>query len=329
MWIKNGEALYLNKEKVQNLITQQRTNLAEVSNLDLNSVNNIIQNFENPSLSEKNPEKTFGDSKINWDNKNGMGAMGDNANIDYRGFQIELSAKDFRNLTPSGRTTSDLTNMKQAIANGNGVASPTIFADWNEQKKRWEITGHEGRSRSDAISELYGSNTLMPVHVIPYKLRANDITPEMLNAPFIGQDLSKYDWATEYKFENNRRAVKNQNTLKLSLPGDRGDTSLAPVDYRRSIDPLFDFFMEYSDNGVLNPGSAHIGEDFSGSFISPEFVAFSIKRKQGKNESDATYRKYLERRQSALENASGTSLDNMAAEYVRKYSFVFRRGRRR
>ena len=41
--------IYLNKEKVQNLIAQQRTNLAEVSNLDLNSINNIIENFENAS----------------------------------------------------------------------------------------------------------------------------------------------------------------------------------------------------------------------------------------------------------------------------------------
>lgn len=113
--------------------------------------------------------------------------------------------------------------------------------------------------------------------------------------------------------------IKVDEHIKFSMPGDRGDTSLDPVDYRRSIDPMFDFFMEYSDNGILNPGSAHIGEDFSGAFISPEFVAYSVKRKQGKNESDATYRKYLERRQSALENASGASLDTMAKDYVEKF----------
>ena len=39
--------------------------------------------------------------------------------------------------------------------------------------------------------------------------------------------------------------------LKLSAPGDRDDTSLDPVDYRRSIDPMFDFFMEYSDIGRI------------------------------------------------------------------------------
>ena len=152
-WIEQGKTLYINKEKVQNLIAQQRTNLADVNNLDLNSINNIIQNFENPSISEKNPENSsggvklsmsgdLGDNRINWDNKNGMGATPDNANIDYRGFQIELSAKDFRNLTPSGRTTGDLTKMKKAISDGEGVASPTLYADWNEQKKRWEVTDH-------------------------------------------------------------------------------------------------------------------------------------------------------------------------------------------
>ncbi len=38
------------KEKVQDLITQQQTNLAEVSYLDLNSIANIINNFKNPKI---------------------------------------------------------------------------------------------------------------------------------------------------------------------------------------------------------------------------------------------------------------------------------------
>ena len=48
-WIEDGKTLYLNKEKVQSLIAQQRTNLADVDNLDLNSINNIIENFKNAS----------------------------------------------------------------------------------------------------------------------------------------------------------------------------------------------------------------------------------------------------------------------------------------
>ncbi|MEE1226356.1 MAG: hypothetical protein UHM08_04545 [Bacteroidales bacterium] len=42
----------LNKEKIQTLINQQRTNLAEVEYLDLDSVAKILQNLENPSIND-------------------------------------------------------------------------------------------------------------------------------------------------------------------------------------------------------------------------------------------------------------------------------------
>ena len=57
-WIQDGKSLYLNKEKIQNLINQQRRNLADVEYLNLDSIDNIIQNFENPSVSEKNPKNS-------------------------------------------------------------------------------------------------------------------------------------------------------------------------------------------------------------------------------------------------------------------------------
>ena len=53
-WISQGKTLYLNKAKVQTLINQQRTILADVEYLDLNSVANIVKSFENPSGNEKN-----------------------------------------------------------------------------------------------------------------------------------------------------------------------------------------------------------------------------------------------------------------------------------
>ena len=102
--------------------------------------------------------------------------------------------------------------------------------------------------------------------------------------------------------------------VQFSMPSDLGDTSLSPIDYRRSVDPLFDFFMEQSDNGKLNPGADHIGEDFTGSFIAPEFRAYSVKRSQGSNETDASYRKYLEKRRAALQNSDGITLDELAAK---------------
>ena len=92
-----------------------------------------------------------------------------------------------------------------------------------------------------------------------------------------------------------------KDDIRFSLTGDLdlGDTSLSPEDYRRSIDPLFDFVMEYTD-GVVNPGNGHIGEEFTGSYISPEYKEYSVKRKQGAKESDASYQRYLARREESL-----------------------------
>ena len=51
-WINQGKALYLNKEKIQNLIGQQRTNLADVDYLDLDSITKVIESFENPTIQD-------------------------------------------------------------------------------------------------------------------------------------------------------------------------------------------------------------------------------------------------------------------------------------
>ena len=53
-WISQGKALYLDKEKVQTLIAQQRTILADVEYLNLNSIAKIVENFENPNVSDGN-----------------------------------------------------------------------------------------------------------------------------------------------------------------------------------------------------------------------------------------------------------------------------------
>lgn len=58
-WVSQGKLLYANKKKIQDLITQQRINLAEVSYLDLDSIANIIENFENPKLPDENADLRF------------------------------------------------------------------------------------------------------------------------------------------------------------------------------------------------------------------------------------------------------------------------------
>jgi hypothetical protein len=104
----HGFLRYSHKNRALAFARFHRLSLPKKATISERSNPTIID--ESPNInpaSTKNPENSFGDSRINWDNENGMGATGDNRDIDYRGFQIELSAKDFRNLTPSDRTTSD------------------------------------------------------------------------------------------------------------------------------------------------------------------------------------------------------------------------------
>ncbi|MCU6767842.1 LPD5 domain-containing protein [Barnesiella propionica] len=53
-WITQEKLLYVDKERIQNLINQQRTILADVDYLDLDSVTKIVENFENPSIEDEN-----------------------------------------------------------------------------------------------------------------------------------------------------------------------------------------------------------------------------------------------------------------------------------
>ncbi len=47
-WISHGKTEWLDKEKIQTLIAQQRTNLADVEYLDLDSVAKVVKNFQIP-----------------------------------------------------------------------------------------------------------------------------------------------------------------------------------------------------------------------------------------------------------------------------------------
>ena len=53
-WIVQDKALYIDKKKVQDLIDKQRTILADVDYLDLNSVAKIVEDFENPVIKGEN-----------------------------------------------------------------------------------------------------------------------------------------------------------------------------------------------------------------------------------------------------------------------------------
>lgn len=65
-WISQGKSKWLDKERIQTLIDQQRTNLAEVEYLDLDSVAKVIKTFVNPTI-EGGKKLRYGDgSDVSW-----------------------------------------------------------------------------------------------------------------------------------------------------------------------------------------------------------------------------------------------------------------------
>lgn len=68
-WITDGKLLYVDKEKIQPILSQLQTNPADVAKikLDLDSATKIIENFENPSVEDENlrsGESTLTDDEL-------------------------------------------------------------------------------------------------------------------------------------------------------------------------------------------------------------------------------------------------------------------------
>ena len=84
--------------------------------------------------------------------------------------------------------------------------------------------------------------------------------------------------------------------------------------YFRSNNPLFEFIDDFAggfhDFHIVPVNGK--GEKFTGTFIAPEYVRWSEKRPQGKNESDKRYQKYLHDREEALKRAKGYDSADLA-----------------
>jgi hypothetical protein len=127
------------------------------------------------------------DGPIKWD-VNGIGSTPSQADINYFGFTKVMTPAEFRSLVPAGNFDSATIEFtKQSVAGGEKIAPPFVTANWNEDAGWWEVFDHEGRSRTDAATEL--GATQLPVNMIPRGWhRARHITQEMRDAPIIPQN---------------------------------------------------------------------------------------------------------------------------------------------
>lgn len=137
-------------------------------------------------IETSDPQGTMIIGPVNYDQINGMGNVGDNANINYLGFAVLMTPKKFLKLASPrnfSEESSGLEGIKKALQENKPIGSPflsVIFDEKNEKPKSPKIRQHEGRTRMQAIFELYGDIEIL-VHIFPYGgMRARHITQEMI-----------------------------------------------------------------------------------------------------------------------------------------------------
>lgn len=127
------------------------------------------------------PEQPFEVGKMKFDSREGIGAVGNNANVNYMGFVVWMPVEDFLHLNPERKgfkfdRAHDGVSTKQfmldAAEAGETFGPPILYlqaelADDEETIKHWHVTGHEGRGRATTLHALEGPKALLPVHVKP------------------------------------------------------------------------------------------------------------------------------------------------------------------
>lgn len=144
---------------------------------------NII--LRESTTSSGDPEGTMQIGPLYFDQVRGMGQVPYNQNVAYMGFAVMMTPSQFLNLatTRDFNETSNLTVIKSEIKNGAPLGSPflTITVD-EDGEKNTVVNGHEGRTRMQAIYELFGDVPVL-VHIFPsHGLRARNLTLGLISS---------------------------------------------------------------------------------------------------------------------------------------------------
>jgi hypothetical protein len=144
--------------------------------------------------------------------KHGIGATPNNRNIDYMGFQTTMPASKFLELAPPvHHDPESLAFLQKALTEGRPLGQPFLDSRWNEARKTWDITGHEGRHRSHSIAQMFGPESEIPVHVFPGGgMRARHITDEMRTAPFVDQTTVRREADEAYRREKLAKLLRGE-----------------------------------------------------------------------------------------------------------------------
>jgi hypothetical protein len=122
------------------------------------------------------------------DNKNGLGSVPYNQDVDYFGMKVMMKPSTFLQLALPLNKPISVDHIAQHLKNGGSLGAPfldvTIPKEWEEgdMSEPARVSGHEGRNRMLAIQQVEGDDPV-EVHIFPKGgMRARDLTPEITTA---------------------------------------------------------------------------------------------------------------------------------------------------
>ena len=136
--------------------------------------------IEMPPPSPQNTQRKSQVGKIIFDQKNGVGQVPLNQNVDYRGFTAMMRPSKFLELAADLEKPkeSSLDYIRQSVDEGKGVGSPFLNLDFETGK----VKSHDGRHRMMVIQEKNG-DVPVPVHIFGKgEQRARLLDEEKINA---------------------------------------------------------------------------------------------------------------------------------------------------
>jgi hypothetical protein len=144
-WINQGKSLYLDKEKIQDLIDKQRKTLAEVAYLDLDSVANVVKDFENPSVDEgKTRFSRFYDGMTADELYD---AIAENSNYTSGAFDLYTSLEKYY----SGEIVSASGGARRAIKNGLIPVTGSRHSGEDGEYHHIEFRAEDGETFVEAV----------------------------------------------------------------------------------------------------------------------------------------------------------------------------------
>lgn len=137
------------------------------------------------ALPSGNPEGQLTLGPLRFDQRDGLGQVPDNQSVDYRGFAVLMTPRQFLRLAERRDFSlgSGLEPIKAALEDGQPMGSPFLDVLFDEDgQEPAKVRQHEGRTRMRAVQELYGDIPAL-VHIFPAQgLRARHLNLDLIAA---------------------------------------------------------------------------------------------------------------------------------------------------